>query len=172
MRPQVLIGDLLTAVRRLEIGDEAIRAGLASLVWPARFQRVRTNPDLVLDGAHNAASAAFLCRTVKRLYPGRRVIAVMGLGGDKDVEGFCRELAPALNAAIITRSKAMKAVNTARLREALAAFGIELFEEPDTGAALEHALRRASPSDLVLVTGSFYVISDAMKWLAGQSAKA
>jgi dihydrofolate synthase/folylpolyglutamate synthase len=60
----------------------AMRQGLSSLVWPGRFQRIRRKPDVVLDGAHNGASARYLARSIQKIYPGRRVTAVIGMGGD------------------------------------------------------------------------------------------
>lgn len=146
----------------LGVPDAAVRAGLASVRWPARFQRVRRSPDVVLDGAHNAASAAFLRDTIQRLYSGRRVTAVVGLGADKDVEGFGRELAPCLSRLIITRSKAMKAAEVARVRAAFAGAGLDVVEAPEVSGALETALAGAGPDEVVVVTGSFYVVSEAM----------
>jgi len=92
------------------VSDEAAILGLSRLSWPARFQRIRKSPDLILDGAHNAASAACLRDTLAAACPGKKIVAVIGLGGDKDVEGFARALGPALDTVFITRSRAMKAV--------------------------------------------------------------
>ena len=62
----------------ITVGVEAMRRGLSSLVWPGRFQRIRRKPDVVLDGAHNGASAEYLARSIRKIYPGRRVTAVIG----------------------------------------------------------------------------------------------
>lgn len=155
--------DLLVE-RGFRIGDDAVKQGLATVRWPARFERVRERPDLVLDGAHNAASAAYLCATVQRLYSGKKVIAVIGLGKDKDVEGFCRELGPCLSAAILTSSRAMKAASADRLRAALLEFSLNIFETADVAGAMALAQKEARPEDLILVTGSFYVVAEALAW--------
>jgi len=146
------------------VSDEAAILGLSNLSWPARFQRIRENPDLILDGAHNAASAACLRDTLAAVCPGKKIIAVIGLGGDKDAEGFARELGPALDTVFITRSRAMKAVEPERLKDALGPFNVEAVETGSVGEAMEAALSKASPDDVVLVTGSFYVISEVMEW--------
>jgi dihydrofolate synthase/folylpolyglutamate synthase len=152
----------------LGVNDAAVRSGLASVSWPARFQRVRRAPDLILDGAHNAASAAYLRETLGRLYPGRRVLAVIGLGADKDVEGFSRELGPALAAVYLTRSRTMKAAPAERLRRALSGFALAIAETATVAEALALALLEARSEDVVVVTGSFYVIAEAMTVLAGR----
>lgn len=160
----------LLADSGLPISDEAAREGLASVRWRGRFERIATNPDIILDGAHNASSAARLRDTLAAVCPGRRVVAILGLGGDKDVEGFCRELAPALSAVLVTRSKAMKAVDADRIRGALrlgldgsgAGGGIEIADTAGVAEAMARARDMAGPDDVVLVTGSFYVISEVL----------
>lgn len=148
------------------VPDAAVEQGLAALSWPARFQRVRTAPDVILDGAHNAASAAALRDTLLRLYPGRRITAVLGLGADKDVEGFCRELAPALGSAVLTRSSAAKSAEPGRIRAALG--GVPAREAPDVAGALAGALAGAAADEVVVVTGSFYVIAEAVAALSAR----
>jgi dihydrofolate synthase / folylpolyglutamate synthase len=147
--------------RRL-FDEEVIRQGLAAVHWPARFEVVGEKPAIVLDGAHNAASARYLAETLGRIFPGRRVLAMIGLGADKDVEGFFRELAPALDAVWLTRSRAMKAAPAERLRAALAGFGGKIAETAAVAEAVGQALAAAGPEDVVLITGSFYVIGEAL----------
>jgi dihydrofolate synthase/folylpolyglutamate synthase len=88
----------------------------------------------------------------------------MGLGGDKDVEGFGRELGPLVDTAVLTRSKAMKAVSMERLRLSLGSHPSRIHETWGVAEALEWALDQAGPEDLILITGSFYIISEALAW--------
>jgi len=155
----------------VQITDLAIRQGLNSLKWPARFQRVREAPDVILDGAHNASSAFHLRNTLESVYPGRRITAAVGMGGDKDVEGFFEELGPVLSRVVITRSKAMKAVDADRIRKALSAFEVETVETGSVKEALDIALKSSSEDDVVLVTGSFYVISEALDFFRRSGQK-
>ncbi|MFO8057789.1 MAG: folylpolyglutamate synthase/dihydrofolate synthase family protein [bacterium] len=157
----VLVLDLLPG---LSVAESAVREGLSSLQWPGRFQRVSERPDLILDGAHNASSAAFLRDTLLETCAGKKVTAVFGLGGDKDVRGFCRELAPALYAAVLTRSRAQKAMDMQPFQEALAGIPGEVRETRSVGEAVELAYSIASENDVIVVTGSFYVISDFLEW--------
>ncbi len=155
----VAAADELSA-RGIMIDDGAVRGGLNALRWPARFEVVSRSPDVILDGAHNAASAAGLRGVLERLYPGRRVTAVIGLGGDKDVEGFCRELGPVIGRAVITRSRAMKAAAAERIESSLAEFGASVERTGSVAEAMGRALGQAGSDDVVVVTGSFYVISE------------
>jgi dihydrofolate synthase / folylpolyglutamate synthase len=151
----------------LAIGDRAVRDGLGSLYWPARFERVAEGPDLILDGAHNAHSAACLREALDELYPGRRILAVIGLSSDKDIEGFVRELEPCLHAAVITRSHRSRAADPARVAQAFSAAPVRLHQIPNVADAMKTVLQLARPQDVILVTGSFYVISEVMEWRRG-----
>lgn len=148
------------------LSEAAIREGLARVSWPARFQVITGKPIIVLDGAHNAASAACLRDTLQRIFAGRKIRAVIGLAGDKDVEGFFRELKPALSAVILTRSRTMKAAADERLSGALADFPGEVQRAGRVEAAVQTALSGAGKEEVVLVTGSFYVIGEALSFLS------
>jgi dihydrofolate synthase/folylpolyglutamate synthase len=161
--------DVLTE-RGFNVSDDAIKAGLEALDWPARFQRIRKSPDLILDGAHNAKSAGYLRATLESLYPGRSVTAVIGLGGDKDVEGFCRDLGPALSSVVVTRSRAMKAVASDRIKKALSPFKVEFRKTGSVAEAMQISLQDARPEEVILVTGSFYVISEVLEWNHNRAA--
>ncbi|HUT54013.1 MAG TPA: folylpolyglutamate synthase/dihydrofolate synthase family protein [bacterium] len=154
----------------ITVGVEAMRRGLSSLVWPGRFQRIRRKPDVVLDGAHNGASAEYLARSIRKIYPGRRVTAVIGMGGDKDVEGFCAALGPAIHSVILTRSRAKKALPANRFKKALAPFHVRVLASESVAEAMERALKGSAPDDVVLVTGSFYVVGEALEWDGGEGA--
>ncbi len=157
----VLACDLLAGQAR-PIADLAVRQGLAAARWPGRFEILGKHPTIVLDGAHNAASAQSLAETLRRVFSGGKILAVIGLGADKDVEGFFRELQPALAAVWLTRSRTMKAVPAKRLRAALAGFGGKIAESETVAEALAQARAAAGPEDTVLITGSFYVIGEAL----------
>jgi len=155
---------VLDLLEDLDVSEDAIRKGLADLQWPARFQKVAERPDLVLDGAHNASSAGFLRDTLLAVYGGKKIIAVFGLGGDKDAVGFCRELSPALHSVVLTRSKAQKAMDMEPLKKTLNALPGVVRETDRVEKAMEMAFEMADDDDVVLVTGSFYVISDMLEW--------
>jgi len=154
----------LLAPAGFPVSDAAVKDGLAAVVWPARFQRIRARPDLILDGAHNVHSAACLRETLLELYPGRRIIAVLGLAHDKDVEGFVRELGPVLQTAVVTHAHTARAEMPARIEAAFAGLPVKLIERAGVLEAMNTAVELAKPEDVIIVTGSFYVVSEALAW--------
>ncbi len=160
----VAVLDLLERRDQMTFPESAIREGLSALQWPARFQRVSERPDLILDGAHNVSSAGFLRDTLLKTCGNRKVIAVFGLGADKDVRGFSSELAPAIHTAILTRSKTQKATDTELFKQALRKIPGPVRETRSVTEAMDLAYEMASSDDVIVVTGSFYVISDMLEW--------
>ncbi len=144
------------------VGEAAMRRGLAQTRWEGRLECVARRPDIFLDGAHNPASAAQLAVAVRDLKPSyRRLVLVIGILGDKDHAGILSQLVPLADLVIVTKPNYSRAMDV----EALAA-GIRRqhgsVETTETvAAAIALARHRAAPEDLVLITGSLYVVGDA-----------
>jgi dihydrofolate synthase/folylpolyglutamate synthase len=85
------------------IPDAAVATGLAEVIWPARLEVLSRQPMVVLDCAHNVASAAALVETLQSSFPpGRRLLLFAG-SSDKDIFGMFRVLAPHFDHAFLTR---------------------------------------------------------------------
>ena len=83
--------DVLRA-RGWDIPDEAVREGLANTVWPGRFERIGDDPTFIVDGGHNPQGAQVLIESLEQRYPGRPVLFIMGVLGDKDYRAMARQV--------------------------------------------------------------------------------
>jgi len=146
------------------IPDEAIREGLERVRWPGRFEVLQEEPPLVLDGAHNDASATRLAETVAEVFPGRRWQLVFGISADKDPRAILPPLQPLIEGIWLTRSRHPRAADPQRLAEAAQALGLPGRIRREVAHALEDALAEGGP---VLVTGSLFVVAEAREaWAA------
>jgi folylpolyglutamate synthase/dihydropteroate synthase len=120
----------------------------------------------VLDGAHNAASADVIRRALDSAFEFDRLKLVLGLSEGKDALGVLRLLGPRAGSVFLTRSRHERSAAPATLeplvRAAAPNASVALF--PDVAAALEAALAVAKPDDMVLVTGSLFVVGEALEW--------
>ena len=82
--------------------DDVIR-GFAALEWPARVEVAGQKPWLVIDGAHNVASAVALADTLRRCFPPARRTLVFGTTRDKDLPGQLKALLPCFETFIATK---------------------------------------------------------------------
>ncbi len=156
------------------IGDEAIDAGLRLVNWPGRLEVVRRSPWLVLDAAHNVASAEYLSKGLTSLFSFDRLILVFGALSDKDVSGMFKILLPITSHLILMNALSPRAFTTEQLAEIAQASGCTLPVEsiPSAQDALARAEALAGPNDLICVTGSLTVIGEARSILGLTPARA
>lgn len=145
---------------RFSITDQAIRKGIGSNHWPGRMELFKRKPALLLDGAHNPKSIEALTRNLRRLYPRQRKILIFGTSRDKRTDRMLPLLARVFKTAILTRSQTPRAKEvTSLLAEARHHFPV-LVPARSSGEALSVARRMARPNDLIVGTGSFYLIGE------------
>jgi dihydrofolate synthase/folylpolyglutamate synthase len=145
-----------------DLAAEAIRAGLAKAWLPGRFEIVAQRPTVVLDVAHNPEKIRALATTLPTALRWRRLWVIFGALGTKDSAPMLAALAPLqphLIATVppVTWRLAQRADHVAAIARAQ---GItEATAEPDPTAAIELALAQAAPEDVVVVTGSLFLVS-------------
>jgi dihydrofolate synthase/folylpolyglutamate synthase len=162
----VAIGLVELASRQgIEVGEDAVRRGVESVRWAGRFQIVSRRPTIVLDGAHDDVGARALTRTVQTIFPRRRVLLVLGVGKDKDADAIVRELCPLADRVIATASSSPRALEAGELQRV--AFGQcrHTSAYSPVSLAIREALNDAKRDDVVLITGSLYVVGEAMRAL-------
>ncbi len=152
---------LTVAEREKRVTPAAIRAGLADARWPGRFEVVPGRPALVIDGAHNPAGAAVLRATLDEMFPDRPTVFVLGILGDKDVEGIIGTLVRAGDRVVAVKPASERAADPGRM---VAAAGEERAEAAGTvEEGMERAGELAGPDGLVCVAGSLYLVGPARR---------
>lgn len=145
------------------LGECDVSRGLIGTAWPGRIEMIRATPPVMIDGAHNPQAAVALARHLDLLKRERfqRIILVIGIMGDKDIEGILKPLLP-LAAEVIFCAPAYGRAASA---ERLAAFTAESGHASRTACSVSDALSAAeglaASGDLIVVTGSFYTIGEA-----------
>ncbi len=99
----------------LEAG--VVEAGFANADSPGRLELVRSSPTVLLDAAHNPAGAAALVEALEESFNFTRLVAVVGVMADKDVEGILAELEGAIDEVVITQSSSMRSMDPEELAE-------------------------------------------------------
>jgi dihydrofolate synthase/folylpolyglutamate synthase len=144
------------------VGDAAVAEGLATVQWPARMEVVGRRPLVVLDCAHNVASAEALVATLCSTFPpGRRWLIFAG-SGDKDLTGMFRVLAPHFAHAFLTRyagsARGVPADDLAALLRRTA--DLPHCVCPTAADAWRAARVAAGPDDLICITGSVFLAGE------------
>ncbi|MGI6181039.1 MAG: bifunctional folylpolyglutamate synthase/dihydrofolate synthase [Agathobaculum sp.] len=175
------IQNALTALRTIEalrlrgweIPVSAAVCGLARARMPGRLERLRENPLVLLDGAHNAAGVRALCAAIDEMLKMRRLHIVIGMVQDKEYETCIDELARRADAvyacAPAENDRALPAQTAAALAERRCT---EVYDCGSAEQAIAKALENAAPRDCVLICGSLYLVGEAEKILRSRQKTA
>lgn len=142
------------------ISEDSVRAGLKAASWPGRLEVLSAEPFLIVDGAQNKASALALIDSIEALFGFSKLILVFGASKDKDIEGIKQVLGPKADHIILTKSQSQRAAEPLALREAFRDFKDKLELANSADKAVDLAYRRAGDSDIILVTGSLYLVGE------------
>ncbi|MFH1641207.1 MAG: cyanophycin synthetase, partial [Candidatus Omnitrophota bacterium] len=148
------------------IDIDSVRQGLYNTIWPGRCEVVSTEPVIILDGAQNVASSKVLVETLKGRFRYRKLYLILGVSEDKDIKGVCRKLRELADEVFLTRADNPRAAEP----QALAGY----FEHKkvhitnNVKEAQRLARLTAKKEDLILVTGSLFVVGEARKLILGK----
>jgi dihydrofolate synthase/folylpolyglutamate synthase len=150
---------------RIDIDDSSIESGLASIDWPARFQRwdART----IIDGAHNPTAAGILAETWREAFAEQHATLILAILSDKDLRGICEALAPIAAYVFLPKIRSDRATPPDDLAKALSENIPSLPCSITDSIADALALARAKPNP-ILLTGSLHFAGEALAWLQGQ----
>jgi len=149
----------VAAARHLDVGEQAIRDGLARARWPGRFQVIPGRPALVLDGAHNPSGARALATSLRDVFGETPVTLILGVSADKDARAIVDALGPAVTRIILTRAAHPRAADP----ESLPAVGQVTHSSAE---ALEMAMGDGR-TPIVCVAGSLFLIGEVLARLSG-----
>ncbi len=155
--------------RGATIPEIAIREGLRRTRWPGRLQLFPGHPLVILDGAHNPAGAKALRAFLEEQRFAGRLILVFGVLQDKDWMAMLQELGPPAKRVVLTRPESDRAADPRGLVEA-ERFCRKLEILEDVAEAITLARAVADPEDVIVVTGSLFTISAALRTLGVKKA--
>jgi len=157
----------LLRARGAHIPEGSIREGLRLTRWPGRLQLFPGHPLVILDAAHNPAGAKALRGFLEEQQFAGRLILVFGVLKDKDWTAMLQELGPLARRVILTRPESDRAADPRGLVEAERFCAkLEILEDVPEAITLARAV--AEPQDVIVVTGSLFIISAALRTLGGQ----
>lgn len=172
----------LAAVEALTGGDdpldvELVRQAFAQVTSPGRMEVVRRNPTVVVDAAHNPGGLEATLESLQEAFGFAKVIAVMGVMADKDVDGLLELLEPMVDEIVVTRNSSPRSLSP----DELAALAVPLFGEDRVhvverlDAAIDQAIGMADAEGEfsgtgVLITGSVVTAGDARHLLKAEGA--
>jgi dihydrofolate synthase / folylpolyglutamate synthase len=151
---------------------EDIEAAMSGLVIPGRMEFFPSHPAVVFDIAHNQDKTRNLVDALLETFPQRRFVAVVAIGEAKDARHILAELARLPASYIFTSFEAVgrPAISPQRLASLIQDFGSWGRAVNDPVEAFSIARRNAGADEVVLVTGSTYVVGTLRDWWSANVA--
>ncbi|MCS3916438.1 dihydrofolate synthase/folylpolyglutamate synthase [Caldanaerobacter subterraneus subsp. tengcongensis MB4] len=147
-----------------QISEEAIKRGLMNAKWPGRLEVMKKRPYVVIDGAHNPQGMTVLKESLK-LFNYRRLILVIGMLKDKEVDKMLNIITPVADVIITTTPLSDRACGAKDLASKISRNSVFAVDQIDK--AVNEALKMAGEEDMVLFCGSLYMIGHVRKLLRG-----
>jgi dihydrofolate synthase/folylpolyglutamate synthase len=151
----------------IDIDSSAIARGLASIDWPARFQR--WDERMIVDGAHNPAAVRTLAETWRENFGNQRATLVLAVLSDKDLRGICEALAPISEFVLLPKIRSERAADPEELARVLANITPPLPHSITQSVDDALARARAKPNP-ILITGSLHFAGEVLAHLRGELA--
>ena len=146
--------------RGWRIEQDALEHGLYAVSWPARFELLREEPPFVVDGGHNVQCAETVADNLRRYFPDRRRILLIGVLRDKDYRGMLDVLAPEADAFVCVTPDSPRALPAEALAEELRRFGKPAAACGSIREGVSEALAQAGDEAMVCAVGSLYMAGE------------
>jgi dihydrofolate synthase/folylpolyglutamate synthase len=149
---------------KISVAENAIRDGLLHVNWPGRFQKItRDNQTFVLDGAHNPSGASALRDALAKHFPNEKPTFVLGILQDKEWRQICEIFAPFAGKFFLVPVGSERTASPDELERAVR--NVNPAVEITKWKSVKEALEAASRDSLIVITGSLYLIGEALEIL-------
>jgi dihydrofolate synthase/folylpolyglutamate synthase len=147
-----------TALHAFGVAGDAIGQGIATARWAGRLERIHTNPEVIVDGAHNPAGARALAEYVGEFYAEPRPVLIFGVMRDKSVEEMAAALFPKFREVIVTAPAQQRALAPETF------LGMVDHPAVSTAPGLSEAIARTQGAEPVFISGSLFLVGEAIEF--------
>ena len=148
------------AAEQLGVSEKAIRDGLRKARWAGRLEIVQKKPLVVMDCAHNPPAMEALKNSLK-LFKYDKLILVIGVMKDKEISGIMEQIAPPADLIVINKPNLERAAEPERIEREARKYGKKVKIVRDVKKSISYARSIAGEDDLILITGSIYMLYEA-----------
>jgi dihydrofolate synthase / folylpolyglutamate synthase len=157
-----------------KVTPKQIEQGIRETHWPGRFQVLQPSAaahqrEMVLDVAHNPAGAWALRSALSENFPDRELTFVFAAMRDKPLQEISEILFPLAEQVVVTQVANPRSATTSELLQAASRTGVALCAEETVTAALTRAYELSKPGGVIVVTGSIFLVGEAMSLLGAQA---
>ena len=166
---QFQLGNIITAAeaarvladRAFMINDENIENGIKSFFIPGRLECIKENPLIILDAGHNEGAMKELSQALKS--ENKSIVALCAFMKDKDYSSSLEAIAPCCDKMFFTKIDELRGEDACILAKKASLYCTKTELEPDADSAFKKALAATNKDGVLVVCGSFYLVSHIRK---------
>lgn len=148
------------------ITKEHVLEGLKNSFWAGRMEVIKTDPCIILDGAHNVGGVEMLSVSVKKFFPANRVIVVTSILREKEHDKILKIMEDFASKIILTETKAAtsRCVRVDDLNESIKRSTKLIYKEPEWLKAIHAANNLATKRDVIIYAGSLFLVANVRQY--------
>ena len=147
---------------------EAVLAGFRKARWPGRMEKIASAPDFFLDGAHNEGAVRVLRNTLDLIFPGRRIVYIMGVLADKEYDRMIKVMFRKGDCVFTVTPPDSRALSAKLLARQMEKHRIRAAVCRETEEAVSRALKEAGTKDVILAFGSLSYLGEIRGIMTGR----
>ncbi|MCF7912278.1 MAG: bifunctional folylpolyglutamate synthase/dihydrofolate synthase [Candidatus Cloacimonetes bacterium] len=148
--------------RSKTVDEGQVRDALKNTLWLGRMQILQKEPLLLIDGAHNEEGISALVKNLQKIYTGRRIIFVLAILRDKNLEKMVNAVCTVADKLIISKNKSTRAAEIEEQVQYAEKYGADYETARDVVSGCRRAIALAGCNDVVIISGSLYTISEIL----------
>jgi dihydrofolate synthase/folylpolyglutamate synthase len=156
---------LMNLQGKISVSDGDIARGMKKARQIGRFEIMARDPFVIIDGAHNPDGSLGLANTIRQNFAGKRILMVVGILADKDVDDVLDNFCSVADEFVATEPGNPRKMHASELAEKIYAKGAKCFIMETPKEAVEYAMSRRGDFDLILFAGSLYLIGEVRRLL-------
>lgn len=146
-----------------KINEQSIKDAFENVRWKGRLEIMRKKPLIVIDGAHNLGGIESLIESVKTYFKYNELKLILGILSDKEVYKMVEKISTIANRIYTVTPNSERAEIATELKKIVSKYNENVESYIDYSEALKTALKDAREDDLILISGSLYMIGDMRK---------
>lgn len=157
----------LDNLKYINLDINKLKLATRMVKWKGRLEILNEKPYIVIDGAHNVDSIKFLRSNIKKYFQYKNLYLILGILTDKEVEKMLEIIAPMAKEVYTVTSNSNRATNSEDLKKEVLKYNDNCVAFEDYKKAANYAINRANEDDIILASGSLYMIGKMREIIKG-----
>lgn len=153
----------LQKLNYINVDINKLYKGVKSVKWKGRLEVLRKDPYIVIDGAHNIAGIEFLKNNIEEYFKYKKIYLILGILADKNVEEMVKIIAPLATEVYTVTANSIRATSANELKEVVLKYNNKCIAFDDYDKAIQFSLSKTNKDDLIVASGSLYMIGEIRK---------